>query len=59
MQGFYDWLKTATPDEKIAAAKRTLATIGELDTTHQERFVQEVAGDPVAGKVFEDLKTTI
>lgn len=59
MQSFYDWLKGATPDEKITAAKHTLAAIGELGTTDQERFVQEVRSDPTAGKVFENLKATI
>jgi hypothetical protein len=59
MQRFEDWLKDATPDEKITAAKRSLAAIGELDTTYRERFVQEVTGDPTTAKVFEDLKATI
>jgi hypothetical protein len=59
MQRFEDWLKDATPDDKIAIAKRSLAAVGELGTTYQDQFVQEVRGDPTAGKVFDSLKETI
>jgi hypothetical protein len=43
---FTDWLDKAGPDEKIYAAKQTLAAIGELGTEHKDRFVQEVKTDP-------------
>jgi len=58
MQRFDDWLKDATPDDKIYAAKRALAAIGELGTTHQDRFVQEVRSDPTTATLFDNLKET-
>jgi hypothetical protein len=59
LKKFDDWLTDATPEEKIYAAKRSLAAIGELDTTHQGRFVDEVRTDPTIAKLFDDLKTTV
>ena len=58
MQKFDDWLSGATPEETIYAAKRSLAAIVGLDTTHKGRFVDEVRTDPTISNLFDELKTT-
>lgn len=52
---FKSWLNSAQPDDLVTIAPLLFSRIGTLDTTYQQRFVQEIQQNPQAKSVFEKL----
>lgn len=54
---FQSWTTTASPDELTRAGKSILSNISKLDSTHRNRFVQEVQNDPSIQRLFDSQRT--
>ena len=54
---FRTWLNDAAPQDLVTIAPLLFSRIGTLDQSHQDRFIQEVKGDPQAKRVFEKMQS--
>jgi len=52
---FKSWLSGASADDILTVAPVLINRIGNLDQTHQQRFIQEIERNPQAMSVFEKL----
>jgi hypothetical protein len=53
---FSSFINEAPPEDLSAIASLLFSRVGTLEPRQQERFVQEIQGDPQAKRVFEKMQ---
>ena len=54
---FSSFIKEAPPEDLSAIASLLFSRVGTLEPRQQERFIQEIQGDPQAKRVFEKMQS--
>lgn len=51
------FINEASPEDLSGIASQVFSRVSTLDQRQQERFIQEIQGDPQAKRVFEQLQS--
>ncbi len=54
---FSSFINEAPPEDLSTIASLLFSRIGTLEPSQQDRFIQEIQGDPQAKRVFEKMQT--
>ena len=54
---FSSFIREARPDDLPAIATLLFSRVSELDPRQQERFIQDIQGDPQAKRVLERMQS--